>query len=821
MLATFAFLMRNLKGYRLLVAVAILMTFLQVGADILLGFPLKYITDLFQKRNPPDGLDPLIGFFDRFDQGSHATSIILFSIAAFLLLSMVSALLAYVQLYLAAYIAQHLTRRLRQNLFEHLQRLSLDWHGRQKKGDLIQRITGDIANIEKFVTDGLVDLLAGVLTITGIFVVMLLVSPSFTLISLAIFPVLALAVFGYTGSIKMATKKASKAAGQVANVAAEDIGAITVLKAFTLEERESLRFQGYVGKNSQAGLRAGSLQAQFTPVVAVLVGIGTALIMGVGAEVALGTPVRLGPLVLAAGSITAGTLLLFLNYLKMLYQPMRNLSKLTNLFTTASAGAERIQEVFDQAPEVLDRGLPYTGPQKLRGEIRFQQVVFGYTLEQPILRGINLHIPAGRRVALVGLSGGGKTTLVKLIPRFYEVQQGSVQIDGVDNRWYPLAVLRQNISLVLQESVLFEGTIRENIAVGKPGAADWEIMRAANLAHIHETILRLPEGYNTPVREQGSNFSGGQRQRLAIARAILRDAPILILDEPTASLDVEAEAEVMRALDSLIKNRTVLMISHRLSTLGNVDEIIVLKDGQIVEQGTFKELKLRGGVFAALLAEQNRYNLERSDNDSIIRSAHGPAMILPAASPQVASQRVPIAAAAEQQAPQGVPPQWAAPAAHHFPVPTVQGQPQWPAPVVQNPPAAPVVQARVAAPVPAYAAVLRQPPTPQVGGAPPNTFPLRAVVFIQVNGKIVRQRALNKPALTLGRVAGNDVVIPSERVSRFHARIVWEEGQWVIEDGESLNGLTYQGRRIMRMPLHDGDRIFISRAVMLQYSVLQ
>src|SRR5207249_8873918 len=213
------------------------------------------------------------------------------------------------------------------------------------------------------------------------------------------------------------------------------------------------------------------------------------------------------------------------------------------------------------------------------------------TPNRPILKGINLHIPVGKKVALVGLSGGGKTTLVKLISRLYEIQQGAVRIDGVDNRMYPLAVLRKNVSMVLQDNVLFEGTIRENIAIGKPGANDDEIIDAAKKAQMHETIMDLPDGYNTLVREQGKNFSGGQRQRLAIARAILRDAPILILDEPTASLDVEAEVEVMRAVDTLVVGRTVIVISHRLSTLGNVDEIVVLSDGRIIERGNYRELK--------------------------------------------------------------------------------------------------------------------------------------------------------------------------------------------------------------------------------------
>lgn len=777
------FLFRNLKGYRALIVLAVGMTVAQVGADILTGFPVKFITDEIQGRNPSPSLNGLIHFFDRFDNANYPTSIMLFSVVALLLLSVLSAALIYVQRFLASSIAQNLSARLRQNLFEHLQRLSLDWHGKQKKGDLVQRITGDIANIEKLVTDGLLDLLAGILTILGVAVVMLLVSPQFTLISIAILPALAAVVFSYTAGIKAASKQASKTAGQVATVATEDIGAITVLKAFTLEEREAVRFQRYVGKNRKAGLRAGGLQAQFTPLVAILGALGTALILGVGAFVAIGNTFTLGPLTIPAKSISVGTLVLFLGYLKMFYQPLRDLSKLTTLATTASAGAERIEEVLNQAPEVLDQIMAYSGPTKLKGHITFDKVVFGYTPEQPILKGIDLYIPAGRKVALVGLSGGGKTTLVKLIPRFYETQWGSVKIDGVDNRLYPLNILRQNISLVLQESVLFEGTIRENIAIGKPGASDDEIIIAAKQAHIHDTIMQLPAGYESEVREQGKNFSGGQRQRLAIARAILRNAPILVLDEPTASLDVEAEAEVLRALDRLIVGRTVLMISHRLSTLGNVDEIIVLKDGQIVEQGSYKVLKQKGGVFAALLAEQNRYNADQISEQSIIRPA------------------------------------WVS----IHPQPNQQIQP--PAAVRVGPAAGPALPGGAAAPLPAQPPVANggrpHPYQPQAGGTPQPAYqaapPTIAWVLVEVDGKIVGRYLLNKSLLTVGRGGKSDIRVPSDRVSRLHANIRWENGRWIIGDAESLNGLTYQSRRVDELALSQGDRIYIASKVVLQY----
>jgi ABC-type multidrug transport system ATPase subunit len=374
-----------------------------------------------------------------------------------------------------------------------------------------------------------------------------------------------------------------------------------------------------------------------------------------------------------------------------------------------------------------------------------------------------LHLSPGRRIALVGLSGGGKTTLVKLISRFYDIQQGVITIDGVDIRLYPLDVLRNNVSMVLQDSVLFEGTIRENIAIGRPGASIEQIVEAAKKASIHETIMNLPEGYDTTVREQGKNFSGGQRQRIAIARALLRDAPILILDEPTAALDVEAEAEVMHALDQLVVNRTVIVISHRLSTLGQVDEILVLKEGLIVERGSHEDLKRRGGIFAHLLAEQNRYSAQRAGENSIVRSAF------------------------QQASP---PQKWGQPAALAVPagvmVPPVRGgtgnQPSW------HP----------------------QPQTPQ--------GPMKeARVLIELDGKVVVERRLDKPLITIGRLQGSDVCVPNQRVSRLHARIRYENNAWVIEDAESLNGIVYQSSRIDRLALTNGDRIYLAPKTVLHY----
>ena len=819
------FLYRNMKGFRFLAILAILVAFMQVSCDILALQSLKWIPSKAQNPgNDPActfsflGLNDNPGLLDFFDTpildpslnppaGAHQAvppptspcpanpsdprtlvnpdtthhstiGVIVFSVIVLVVFSVLSALLVYIDLYLASYIAHGLTAKLRRQLFEHLQRISLDWHGKQKKGDLVQRITGNISDIEKFVADGLVDLLVSILTIGGVAAIMLVYSVPFTILSLAIVPALAVIVLYYTRNIKAATKKQAKATGKVADVATEDINALTVIKVFTREEREDLRFGGRVSESRAAGLRAGSLQAQFTPLVALLVALGTATILGVGGYVAAGNPFNAGPFQLHAGTIDAGLIILFLFYLKLLYQPIRDLSKLTNLYNVATAGAERIQEVLDQAPEVIESTTPYYGPTKLRGDIAFENVVFSYTPDRPVLKGINLQIPAGKKVALVGLSGGGKTTLVKLIPRFYEIQQGFVKVDGVDNRLYPLKILRDNVSMVLQDSVLFEGTVRENIDIGRPGASDADIIAAAKQAHMHETIMSLPDGYDTLVREQGKNFSGGQRQRLAIARAILRDAPILILDEPTAALDVEAEVEVMRAVDSLIVGRTVIVISHRLSTLGNVDEIIVLSDGRIIERGSYRELKRQGGVFAGLLEEQNRYSAERIGEQSILRSSYVPLPVgdepwqaRPAA---VAQQNIPAVPA---------PQSWsaAAPRATPLPVETVRAG------------------------------------SPSGNGVGARQAPLLARVRVEVDGQVIGVRQLDKPLLTVGRLVGNDVQIPSQRVSRLHARIRWENGAWMIEDADSLNGIGYQGKRVDRHVLVNGDVLYFAPRIILYY----
>ncbi|HEY0755192.1 MAG TPA: ABC transporter transmembrane domain-containing protein [Ktedonobacteraceae bacterium] len=923
----FRFLYRHMKGLVRLVIVAIWVSFANVAVDILAALPLKYIPAKLQNcANDPDGIwNGLVSLFDHVGptienvtcKGLPATThpilgVLLFSVVLLIIATILDAVLGYLQLFLAAYLGQHLTARLRKTLFQQIQRLSLDWHGKQKKGDIVQRVTGNITDIEKFITDGLVDLLTGALTIVGVATVMFLNSVTYSALCIVIVPALALVVFSYTASIKAATKKTAKANAEVADVAVEDVGAITVIKAFDLGDRETERFNKYVDKTRKAGLRAGGLQAQFTPLVTVMVGIGTAVIVGIGAYVAAGQNF----LFISAhntdgtASITIGTVILFITLLGKLFQPMKDLSKLMNIGASASAGAERIQDIFDQSPEVVETAVPYYGPQTLSGDIVFEQVTFGYIPEKMILRGINLHIPAGKKVALVGLSGGGKTTLVKLIPRFYDVSSGHVKLDGKDTREYPLSMLRQNVGMVLQESVLFEGTVLDNLKIARPHATMDEVIHATKEAHIHDTIMGWPEGYGTSVRNQGKNFSGGQRQRLAIARALLSDAHILVLDEPTAALDVEAELEVMQALEKLVVGRTVLMISHRLGTLGKVDEIIVLKDGQIVEQGTYKDLKSRpNGVFANLLGKQKQYDADYAGGSMIVPQAeivkmiqqhgqtqapgfHNPAAIngyangqapmrkgrvmvevdgkttgefvlnkpemrvgrLPANDVHIPSGRVSRLHARirwangawsieDLQSLNGLNYQgnltdhhvfaqgdrvylaprikltyWEetaqaiAPAAGGVPTPAMPPAPLPPMPNSQpvfsplQTGAVPVVQSsRPVAPVLAPVA------SPQAS---------RARIVVEVEQQVTGIYPLDKDMLTIGRQKGNDVHIELPVVSSHHAMLILREGQWVIIDRNSRNGLTYQSTKVDNHHLKNGDSIYLAPKVKLRFEQL-
>ena len=557
--------------------------------DILDPWPIKIVVDnILQSKKLPPVLGGIVtGLF-----GHNAYAIVNFAVAAVAIIAVVGAVSAYFEKYLTTSVSQWVAHDLRRTLYHHIQRLSLAEHDEARSGDLITRVTSDIEAVQDFINSALLGILIDVMTLVGMIGVMFYLNWRFTLIALSVSPVLFLVVYSYTRRIKRASRAVRKQEGILLSVVSEVLTSIRVVKAFSREDYEQKRFETESLANVEAGLDARSIKAKLSPLVEIIVALGTCLVLWYGARLAL------------AGTLSAGVLIVFLLYLGKMYKPMRDLSKMTDTVSKAMVGYERIQEILDIESRVQD--VPGARPApKLKGNITFDQVSFNYTDGKPVLNNVSLTIEAGQVAAIVGPSGTGKTTLVSLIPRFYDPVGGSVGIDGTDVRRYRLKSLRDQISFVLQDTLLFRATIWENIAYGKPDASPAAIRRAAELANASEFIEAMPDGYDTMVGERGITLSGGQRQRIAIARAIIRDTPILILDEPTAGLDAASEQAVIGALDILMKGRTSVVIAHHLGTIRRADVIFVMKDSELVEQGTHEALLALNGVYAEMHRIQN------------------------------------------------------------------------------------------------------------------------------------------------------------------------------------------------------------------------
>ena len=409
----------------------------------------------------------------------------------------------------------------------------------------------------------------------------------FTLIALSVAPVLFAVVYSYTRRIKKAAREVRKKEGEIVSVIQEVLSSIRVVKAFAREDYEQRRLEEESLEGVEMALRARSLKARLPPLVDMIVAVGTCLVLWFGARLVLD------------GGLSVGSLVVFILYLGKMYNPMQELSKMTDSYSKAAVGYERIREILETDGEVKD--LPGARPApRLKGKVEFEKVTFGYDADNPVLKDVSFSIEPGQVAAFVGPTGAGKTSIISLIPRFYDPASGLVKVDGYDVRQFKQKSLRQQISFVLQETLLFHGTIWHNIAYGKPQASREEILHAAEVANAHEFIEKMPQGYDTMVGERGVTLSGGQRQRIAIARAVIRNTPIMILDEPSSGLDAESEKLVFEALDRLMKGKTSIVIAHRLSTIRSADVIFVVKDGEIVEHGKHEELSKSGGLYSEL-----------------------------------------------------------------------------------------------------------------------------------------------------------------------------------------------------------------------------
>jgi len=569
----------------------VLATLAAVGdgvADLLGPVPLKVVLDNILGHKPPTSwLNSLMLSVT----GADRLAAVRFAAAAVLVIAVFGALCAYAEKLLSTTVGQWVMHDLRQRLYFHIQRLSLAYHDQKSTGDLVSTVTSDIDSIQSFISSNLLDALINVVTLVGMVGVMFWINWRFTLVALSVAPILGLVVYKYTRLIRKAAREVRKKEGQIVSVIQEVLSSMRVVKAFAREDYEVHRLEEESLENVEIALRARGIKARLSPLVQVIVAAGTALVLWFGARLVI------------EGSLSAGSLVLFIWYLGKMYKPMQDLSKMTDSYSKAAVGYERILAILDMDGEVRD--LPGARRvARLRGEIMFDRVSFSYEPDRPILQDLSFRIEAGQLAAFVGPTGAGKTTIISMISRFYDPVSGSVKIDGLDIRRCQQRSLREQISVVLQETVLFQGSVWHNIAYGKPGATRTEIMRAAELANASEFIEKMPRGFDTLVGERGVTLSGGQRQRIAIARAVIRNTPILILDEPSSGLDAESEKLVFEALDRLMKNRTSIVIAHRLSTIRSADVIFVVQDGRLVEHGKHEELAAANGLYAELYGIQ-------------------------------------------------------------------------------------------------------------------------------------------------------------------------------------------------------------------------
>jgi ATP-binding cassette, subfamily B, bacterial len=551
-------------------------------ASLMEPWPLKLVFDHVLNSRPLEGwMGRLAGVFG----GSDTFTILSFAVAAVLAIAIFGAICSYLQKYLTTSVGQWVMHDLRRTVYSHIQRLSLSFHDQSRTGDLISRVTSDIDAIQSFITSGLLGTLVNILTLLGMVGVMFYINWRFTLVALSVAPVLFAVVFFYTRRIKKATKEVRKKEGEIVSVVQEVLTAMRVVKAFAREDYEQHRLEEQSLEGVEIALRARSLKAKLSPLVEIIVAVGTCLILWFGARTVM------------TGEMTEGSLLVFIAYLGKMYKPMQELSKMTDAYTKASVGYDRIREILDSEREVKDLPRAKKAP-RFRGKIEFENVSFSYSPESPVLRDVSFTVQPGQVAALVGPTGTGKSTIISLIPRFYDPSSGVVKIDDVDVRKWKQRSIRQQISFVLQESILFHAPIWQNIAYGNPEASRAEILRAAEVANAHEFIVQMPERYDTVVGERGITLSGGQRQRIAIARAVIRNSPILIMDEPSSGLDAASEKLVFEALNRLMKGKTSIVIAHRLSTIREADVIFVVADGTIKETGTHDDLLSRDGLYA-------------------------------------------------------------------------------------------------------------------------------------------------------------------------------------------------------------------------------
>lgn len=577
-------LIRPYKKWLLVIFIAML---LETAMSLLGPWPLKIIIDNVVGHHPlPEWLKWIKDLPFETDKMAIAGA----AAIGLVLIALIGGIAGYIDNYFTESVAQYVANDLRQKVYHHLQRLSLSYYDSHQIGNILSTITSDVSTIQGFASSALLSILIDALTIIGMLALMFYMNWDFALIAVGVTPLLLLFVARFKSAVKKATHEVRAEQSTMVSVLQQGLESVRAVKAFDRQDLEEMHLKDVSMGTVKASLKARKVKSLLSPVVALIVSGCTAFVLWRGTHLVL------------IEAMTLGGLTVFLSYLAKFFKPVQDLAKMTTSIAQASVALERIQAILD-TDTVIPQKPNAKIPENVRGHIDFEHVAFSYDPSTPVLSDVHFSIKAGQRIGICGPTGGGKSTVVSLIPRFYDPSKGRVFIDGVDIADYQLhgdTGLRDQIAFVLQDTVLFFGTVRDNIAYGKQGATREEIEAAAKMANADEFISKMAHGYDTMVGERGLTLSGGQRQRIGIARAIIRNSPILILDEPTAALDTESEKLVMEALERLMKGRTVIIIAHRLSTIRDADKIVVLKGGYVAEQGTHDELVAQNGIYAEL-----------------------------------------------------------------------------------------------------------------------------------------------------------------------------------------------------------------------------
>jgi ABC-type multidrug transport system fused ATPase/permease subunit len=566
-----------------------------IGMGVVLGllapWPMKLLVDNVLGEHPlPEPLRDVLGILPG-DDGKQG--LLLWVVAGSVALFIVATAVGMLSTVVSTRVGQQMAYNLGADLFLHVQRLSIVFHSRRPVGDTIARVTGDPYCVQVMALGALLPLVQSVITLVAMFFVMWQLQQTLTLLSLGIVPFLVLAIRVYSRPMKDTSRVTRDLEGAMMSVVQRTLTAVPAVQAFTREEYEHERFRAYARDTVTAYVRSTRAGLWFKLFVGLVTTGGTAAMMYIGASYVLD------------GELTLGTLLVFLAYLASLYGPLNSITYTASTWQQAAAEADRVLEILEAVPEIQDgRDAREIA---IRGSVRYDDVTFGYEPGRPVLRNVSLEARPGEVLAIVGPTGAGKSTLVNLLIRFFDPWSGRVLVDGQDVRDLRIRSLRKQVAMVLQDPFIFPLTIEENIGYGRPDATHEEIVTAAQAANAHEFIARLPDGYATLVGERGATLSGGEKQRLSIARAFLKDAPILILDEPTSALDARTEGMLLDALERLMEGRLTFIIAHRLSTIRAADAILVLDRGEIVEQGTHAELMSGGGLYASLYRQQMEF----------------------------------------------------------------------------------------------------------------------------------------------------------------------------------------------------------------------